>query len=89
MGQITKSNECFESALIITRETGNPRVEANVLLGRAQTFADFGDFVQAINYAEAALKICDNIEDPKADSIRKVLIEWRGKISLSENSQLQ
>lgn len=38
-----------------------------------------GDRTQAITYAEAALDIRQEIEDPRADKMRELLAEWRGE----------
>ena len=38
-----------------------------------------GDRARAIAHAEAALKIYEQIEDPRADKVRKQLAEWRGE----------
>ena len=36
-----------------------------------------GDRTQAIAHAEAALKIREQIEDPKAEMVRKQLAAWK------------
>jgi len=39
---------------------------------------ELGDRVQAIAHAEAALKIREEIEDPRAEKVRRQLAEWKG-----------
>jgi hypothetical protein len=44
----------------------------------ALAFESGGDRQQAIASAEAALAVREQIADPKAEQVRKQLIEWKG-----------
>ncbi len=63
--------EFYEQYLVIAREIGDRRGEGNALWNSALAHDSLR------NRAEAALKICEAIEDPEAAQVRAQLAAWR------------
>jgi len=79
LGQRRKGLEFFEQALVIAREVGDRRLEAGTLWNTAVVLEQMNDLTQAIQRAEAALKIFQAIEDPNAAKVLEQLATWRGQ----------
>ncbi len=71
MGETRRAIEYYEKALEIDREIGDRRGEGTDLWNLSLALDKLGDRAQAIALAEAALKIREQIEDPRADKVRK------------------
>jgi tetratricopeptide (TPR) repeat protein len=67
----------YEQQLEIAREIGDLLGEGIALWNTAVALDELGDRTQAIENANAALVICEQIEDPHADMVRERLEEWR------------
>ncbi len=76
-GNRQQAIECYTQALTIIRESGHKMVEGTLLWNLADEYHKIGDRDKAIAYAEASLKIKEQIEDIYADRVRKQLAEWR------------
>ncbi len=63
--------------MAIAREIGDRRGEANALWNMSLALDNLGDRTQAIEHAEAALKIYEQIEDPNAGKVRAQIEEWK------------
>ncbi|MGH9939058.1 MAG: hypothetical protein ACREAM_22695, partial [Blastocatellia bacterium] len=63
--------------LAITREIGDRRGECHALFNMSLDVDKFGNREWAIALAEAALKICEAIEHPGAEKVRRQLAVWR------------
>lgn len=72
-----KAIELIEQALVIARKIEDRNIEGNALLIRSLSLNDLGERSPAIVDAEAAFKIFDEIQDPKAEKVRQQLAEWR------------
>jgi len=78
LGETKRAIEYYKQQLVITRETGERRGEGNALFNMSISLYKLGEREKAIAHAEAALKIYEQIEDPSAEKVRKILAEWRG-----------
>jgi hypothetical protein len=56
---------------------GDQRYEAKIRWNMSLALWDVGQWEKAIEHAEAALKIFEQIEDPAAEKVRKQLDEWK------------
>ena len=77
MGQPARAIEFYEQALLIDRETGSRRGEGTVLWNISLALDGLGERAQAIHHAEQALTIYEQIEDPRAATMRTQLAAWR------------
>jgi tetratricopeptide (TPR) repeat protein len=77
LGNAQKAIEFYKQALGIAREIGDRRGEGSILWNLATDLNKLGERPQAISHAEAALKIFEAIEDPRAAQVRSKLAEWR------------
>jgi len=64
---VHKAIEFYEQRLVIAREIGDRRGEGNALWNMALSRDKLGDRNKAIQHAQAALKIYEQIESPYAD----------------------
>lgn len=71
-----KAIEYYEQALDILREIADKRGEGNVLWNMSLAQDQLGDRTQAIDCARAALKIQEDIEDPRREKTKRKLQEW-------------
>lgn len=71
--------EFYQQALSIARDTGGLRNEANALWNFSLAMYELGNYDDAINRAEEALKLFAKIEDPKSEQIKEHLERWRGE----------
>jgi hypothetical protein len=71
-----RAHEYHNQQLIITREIGDRRGEANALFNISRALDQLGDRTGAVANAQSALKIFAEIEDPSAEKVRKKLAEW-------------
>jgi tetratricopeptide (TPR) repeat protein len=76
LGDPRKAIEYYDQALKISREIGDRRGEGNALWNMSLSLDQFGQRDRAIDCAKAALKIREEIEDPRAEKIRRKLQEW-------------
>jgi len=74
-----KAIEYYEQALAIVRETGDRWGEGTTLWNMSLALDQLGKRAEAIEYAKAALKIREQIEDPRAEKIRRKLQEWESQ----------
>jgi len=83
LGDVQKAFESYDKALEISRRTGDLRGEGIgiVLTNLAQLLAIRNDVATAITHSEAALKIFEQLGDPKASQVRTALEVWREEIS--------
>jgi hypothetical protein len=63
--------------LLIDREIGDRRGESIDLWNMSLALDQLGERAQAIQHAEQALIIREQIEDPKAAKVRTQLTAWR------------
>lgn len=77
MGDARKATEFYEQALAIARDIGDRRGEAAALWNSALALRKSADYAQAIARAEAALRIYEAIEEPRAAQVSALLAEWR------------
>ena len=59
------------------REIGDRRGEGNALWNMSLALDQLGERTQAIQHAEQALTILEQIEDPNAAKVRAQLADWR------------
>ena len=76
LGETRKAIEYYEQRLAFARETGDRRGEGNALHNRAEALDELGRRQEAIADAQAALAICEEIEDPTIDQTRQLLKRW-------------
>jgi tetratricopeptide (TPR) repeat protein len=76
---IRRALQFYEQALLIVREIGGRRGEANSLLNIGLALDQRGKRANAIQYAEQALTIYEQIEDPQVAKVRAQLAAWHGK----------
>jgi tetratricopeptide (TPR) repeat protein len=77
LGETRRAIERYERSVAISRETGDRPSEGNSLWNMSLALDKLGDCKKAIEHADAALKIFEEIENPKAAKIRKQLDAWR------------
>jgi tetratricopeptide (TPR) repeat protein len=77
LGETRRAIEYYGQAVVAARETGDRRSEGIALRNLGLALGKLGDRTQAIANAEAALKILEEIEDPRAVKVRQALAEWR------------
>lgn len=71
------ADDFFSQALEIARKIGDRRVEAMTLWRMSLLQEQVGRREQAINYAESALTIFEQLNAPELDAIRKQIAQWR------------
>ena len=67
----------MNNTLAIAREIGDRRGEGNALWNMSLALDQLGERAQAIQHAEQALIIREQIEDPNAAKVRAKLATWR------------
>jgi tetratricopeptide (TPR) repeat protein len=77
LGDVRKGIEFYEQQLVIAREIGDRRGEGSGLWNSALAHNLLRNRAEAITRAEAALKIFEAIEEPRAAKVRAQLAEWR------------
>lgn len=77
LGEAQKAQELYAQQLSITRAIGHRRGEGLALFNSALASGMSGRYAEAIQGAEAALRILEPIEDPNVTQIRAMLAEWR------------
>ncbi len=75
LGEPRKAIEFYEQALNISRETGDRRGEGNHLGNLGVAYSDLGEPRKATDFYEQALKIFEDIEDPNAEKVKRLLQE--------------
>jgi tetratricopeptide (TPR) repeat protein len=78
-GEYRQSLQYYEQSLQILRTFGDPLGEGDILWTSALALDRLGDRPEAIDRAEAALKIYEAIESPHASKVRDQLAKWRGE----------
>ena len=63
--------------MLIDREIGDRRGEGDDLWNMSLALDQLGERAQAIQHAEQALTIYEQIEDPNAAEVRAQLAAWR------------
>jgi tetratricopeptide (TPR) repeat protein len=76
-GETHRAIQFFEQCLTIAREIGDRRGEANDLWNMSLALDQLGERAQAIQHAEQALAIFEQIEHPNAAQVRERLASWR------------
>ncbi|HLM57562.1 MAG TPA: tetratricopeptide repeat protein [Pyrinomonadaceae bacterium] len=79
LGEARQALESFEQCLVIARDIGDRRNQINTHLNIAGALEKLGDRARAIAHAEAALKLCEQIESPLAENARELLEQLRGE----------
>ena len=74
-----KAIEYYEQALVIDREIEDRWGEGNALLNMSLALDKLGQRANEVDCAKAALKIREEIEDPRAEKIRRKLHEWESQ----------
>lgn len=77
LGHREKAIECFERALPLTQITGERRREADTLLAIARTRYEQGDIQTAVDMATESLHLFEELKQPEATSVRKIILKWR------------
>jgi tetratricopeptide (TPR) repeat protein len=77
LGEPRRAIEYYEMVLVINREMGDQGGEGTTHWNMSLAFEQLGELGQAIVHAEAALKICEQIEDPNAAKVRRLLESWK------------
>ncbi len=77
LDDIDKAEDYYQQQLKIAQEIGDRKGEANALWGQAICLQKKNDTEQAIEKAECALRIFEQIESPSASTMRKLLAEWK------------
>jgi len=80
LGETAKAVEYYERRLGIAREIDDRRGEAITLFNLSLAVAKLGDRRRAIDYAGAALKLFEQIDDPRATVVREQLSRWRSHV---------
>jgi tetratricopeptide (TPR) repeat protein len=78
LGEYGRAVEYDEQALTTAREIGHRQGEGIALWNMSLTLEVLGERQQAIEHAEAALVIYEQIEDPWVGKVRKQIEEWKG-----------
>ena len=79
LGETLRAVECYQQRLIVARETLDRFGEGYGLWNLSLAVKTLGDLPRAIANAEAALKIFEEIEEPKAGKVRQQLAEWKSQ----------
>ncbi|HVM91880.1 MAG TPA: tetratricopeptide repeat protein [Terriglobales bacterium] len=79
LGQHRQAIENFGRQLEIARSANDRHGEGNALWNMSLALDELGDREKAIDYAEAALRIREDIADPNAEKVRSRLLEWRSQ----------
>ena len=76
LGETQRAIEYHQQQLEIARETGDRRGEGNALWNRALALDKLDRRDEAIADAQLSLKIREEIEEPRADKVRRTLADW-------------
>ncbi|MDO5656568.1 MAG: histidine kinase [Flavobacteriaceae bacterium] len=60
--QLEKSNQMYDSAIVIGEKAGNPLGKANALLYKAGNFSDMGKFAEASLFLQDAIKTYESMQ---------------------------
>lgn len=77
LGNVRKEIESYESASAIADEIGDREAEGAILWNMSLLCAAVDMRGRAILFAESALKIYEETQDPRADEVRKQLTKWK------------
>ena len=77
LAETRRAIQFFEQCLAIARGINDRRDEGNALWNISLALDQLGERAQAIQHAEQALIIRDQIEDPNAEKVRAQLAVWR------------
>lgn len=77
MGEARRAIQFYEKAILIHREIDDRRGKGIALWNMSLALDPLGECVQAIQHAEHALAILEQIEDPNAAKVRAKLADWR------------
>ena len=77
LGETRRAIQFYELQLAIVREIGDRHGEGNALWNMSLALDQLGERGQAIQHAEQALTILEQIEDPGAAKVRSRLAAWR------------
>jgi tetratricopeptide (TPR) repeat protein len=77
LGEIRRASELYEQNLAIAREIGDRNSEGILLWNLSLVFNQLGNRKEAVAYAEAALEILEQIENPIAARVQEQLVRWR------------
>jgi tetratricopeptide (TPR) repeat protein len=77
LGNIRKTLEYYEKGAIIAGEIGDKIIEGTVLWNMSLILAGVNMSTQAISYAESALKLYEQVLEPRTEEIRRQLDEWK------------
>jgi tetratricopeptide (TPR) repeat protein len=79
LGDAHKALELYEQAMLIRRETGERRGEADAMWNYALVLNLLDDRVRAIARAEAALEIYEATESPAVGEVSARLAKWKAE----------
>jgi tetratricopeptide (TPR) repeat protein len=74
---IFQAIQFYEQQLAIVREIGHRRGEGNAVWNMSLALYKLGERAQAIQHAEQALTIYEQIEDPRIAKVRAKIAAWR------------
>lgn len=77
IGQAQRAIDYYEQHVKLARLVGDRRGEANSTWNRALALQSLGRRSEAIAAAELALRIREEIFDPRADKVRSALLLWK------------
>jgi len=77
LGDAERAIDFYDQSLTMAIEIGDQRGQARAILNKGQVYAHLGKHAQAIDHAETALKIFEEVEDPNAIKARELLTLWR------------
>lgn len=78
LGQHARALELYGQQLEIARNIRHRQSEGNALWNISLALDEIGERGKAVEYAEAALRIRQEIGDPNAGKVRRRIEEWRG-----------
>ena len=79
LGEVEKAIEHYQEALVISRETGDRRGEANSLGNLGTAYEKLGDLVRAVDHWRQALDIFVAIRSPHAAAVRSWIKAAEGR----------
>ena len=77
LGDASQGHRVLRAGAGHLREIGDRRGEANALFNSSLALSELGKNSEAIENAENALQIFEQMESPVADRVKQQLAEWR------------
>ncbi|MBN1489462.1 MAG: tetratricopeptide repeat protein, partial [Phycisphaerae bacterium] len=73
LGEVRRAIEFYEQQLVIVREIGDRRGEGSALGNSALAYEQLDNRAKAIELAQQALAIFEQIENPNVEKVRRLL----------------